>query len=49
MSNLQLNRLKSATKYKTGITLRLSSNMIGNTNNEANFSHSLFLTKRFCQ
>ena len=49
MSNSQINKLKSATKYKPGITLKLSSNMTGNTNNEANFSHSLFLTKRFCQ
>ena len=31
LSNSQLNRLKSATKNKTEVILRLSSNMIGNS------------------
>ena len=36
--NSQLNKLKSAiTKSKIGIILRLSSNMIANTNDKTNF------------
>ena len=36
--NTQLNELIAATKNGTGvITLKLSSTMIGNTNNETNF------------
>ena len=38
LSNSQLNKLKSATtKNETGIILRLSSNMIANTNDKTNF------------
>ena len=33
-SNSQLNKLKLAIKNKTGVTLRLSSNMIGESNGE---------------
>ena len=44
LSNLQLNKLKSATKNETEVVLRLSSNMIGN--NETNFPHELLLTDR---
>ena len=44
LSNLQLNKLKSAIKNETEAVLRLSSNMIGN--NETNFSHKLLLTDR---
>ena len=44
LSNSQLNKLKSAIKNKTEIVLRLSSNMIGNSNNETNFPHKLLLT-----
>ena len=44
LSNSQLNKLKSATKNKTEVVLRLSSNMIGD--NETNFSHKLLLTNR---
>ena len=32
LSNSQFDKLKLATKTETGITLRLSSNMIGNFN-----------------
>ena len=46
MSNSQLNKLKSATKNETDVILRLSSNMIGNSDNEANSPHKLFLTNR---
>ena len=44
LSNSQLNKLKSATKYETEVVLRLSSNMIGD--NEVNFPHKLLLTNR---
>ena len=44
LSNLQLNKLKSAIKDKTEVGLRLSSNMIGD--NETNFPHTLLLTDR---
>ena len=40
--NSLLNKLKSATKNKTQVVLRLSSNMIGD--NENNFPHELLLT-----
>ena len=46
LSNLQLNKLKSAIKNKTEVVLRLSSNMIGNTNDETNFPHKLLLTDK---
>ena len=42
LSNLQLNKFKSAIKNETEVVLRLSSNMIGD--NEANFPHQLLLT-----
>ena len=44
LSNLQLNKFKSAIKNKTEVVLRLSSSMIGD--NETNFSHKLLLTNR---
>ena len=43
-SNLQLSKLKSTIKNKTEVILRLSSNMIGNSDDETNFSHKLLLT-----
>ena len=46
LSNSQLNKLKSAIKNKTDVVLRLSSNMIGNLDDETNFPHKLFLTNR---
>ena len=46
LSNLQLDKLKSAIKNKTEIVLRLSSNMIGNSNDEANSLHELLLINR---
>ena len=46
LSNSQLNKLKSAIKNGTDGILRLSLNMIGNSDNEANFSHKLLLTNR---
>ena len=46
LSNSQLNKLKSAIKNETYVVLRLSSNMIGNSDDEANFPHKLLLTNR---
>ena len=46
LSNSQLNKLKSAIKNKSEVVLRLSSNMIGNSDDETNFSHKLLLTNR---
>ena len=46
MSNSQLNKLKSAMKNETDVVLRLSSNMIGNSDDETNFPHKLLLTNR---
>ena len=46
LSNSQLNKLKSAIKNETEVVLRLSSNMIGNSNDETNFPHELLLTNR---
>ena len=46
LSNSQLNKLKSAIKNEADVVLRLSSNMIGNSNDETNFPHKLFLTQR---
>ena len=46
LSNLQLNKLKSAIKNETDVILRLSSNMIRNLDDEVNFPHELLLTKR---
>ena len=37
LSNSQLHELKSAIKNETDVVLRLSSNMIGNSDDEANF------------
>ena len=41
--NLQLYKLKSAIKNETEVALRLSSNMIGNSDDETNFPHRLLL------
>ena len=44
LSNLQLNKLKSAIKNKNEVVSRLSSNMVGD--DETNFPHQLLLTNR---
>ena len=44
LSYLQLNKLKSAIKNETEVVLRLSSNIIGDDEN--NFPHKLLLTNR---
>ena len=46
LSNSQLNKLKSAIKNETDVVLKLSSNMIDNSDNETNFPHKLLLTYR---
>ena len=46
LSNSQLNKLKSAIKNETEIVLRLSSNTIGNSNDETYFPHKLLFTNR---
>ena len=46
LSNSQLNKLKSAIKNGADVALRLSSNMVGNSNNETNCPHKLLLTNR---
>ena len=46
LSNSQLNKLKSAIKNETDMILRLSSNMIGNLDDETNLPHNLLLTNR---
>ena len=44
LSNLKLNRLKSGTKNNTEVTLKLSSNVAGGSNNENSFTYKLLLT-----
>ena len=38
--------MKTAIKNETEVVLRLSSNMIGNSDDDTNFSHKLLLTSR---
>ena len=44
LSNSQLSKLKSAIKNETDVVLRLSSNVIGNSDDHTNFPHELLLT-----
>ena len=44
LCNSQLNKLKSGIKNDTEITLKISSNVVGNSNDENNFLHKLLLT-----
>ena len=46
LPNQQLNKLKSAIKNETEITLRLLSNVIGNSDDKTNLPHELSLTNR---
>ena len=46
LSNSQLSKPKSAIKNETDVVLRLSSNMIGNSDDNTNFPHELLLTNR---
>ena len=53
LSNSQLNKLKSGIKNNTEVTLKLSSNVFGNSNDKNNFPHKLLVTNtqvsRFCK
>ena len=44
LSNLQLNKLKSGIRNSTEVTLKISSNVVGDSNDENNFPHKLLLT-----
>ena len=44
LSNSQQNKLKSGVKNWAKVTLILSSNFLGTSNNETNFPHKLLLT-----
>ena len=44
LSNSQLSKLKSGMKNGTEATLNLSSNVIGSSNDETNFTYKLSLT-----
>ena len=46
LSNSQLSKLKSAIKNENDVVLRISSNMVGNSNDNNNFPHELLLTNR---
>ena len=44
LSNSELNKLKSGIKNGTKVTLKISSNVVGDYNDENNFPHKLLLT-----
>ena len=46
LSNSQLNKLKSAIKNENDVVIRLSPNMIGDSNDKTNFPHEILLTDR---
>ena len=46
LSNSQLNKLKSSIKNENDVVLRISSNMVGNSNDNTNFPHELLLNNR---
>ena len=46
LSNSPLNEVKSAIKNEIEVVLWLSSNMIGDSDDEINFPHELLLTNR---
>ena len=46
LSNSQLNKLKSSIKNENDVVLRISSNMVSNSNDNTNFPHELLLTNR---
>ena len=41
LSNTQLNKLKSVIENGTEVTVSLSSNVVGDSNDETNFPHEL--------
>ena len=44
LSNFQLKKLKLGIKNGTEVTLKISSNVVGDSNDENNFPHKLLLT-----
>ena len=46
LSTSELNKLKSAIKNENDVVIRLSPNMIGDSNDKGNFPHELLLTNR---
>ena len=44
LSNSQLNKLKSVIKNGTEVTFKISSNIVGDSNDENNFPHNFLLT-----
>ena len=44
LSNFQLNKLKLGIKTGTEVTLKVSSNIVGDSNDENNFPHKLLFT-----
>ena len=46
LSNSQLSKIKSSITNETDVVLRISSNMVGNSNDNTNFPHELLLTNR---
>ena len=46
LSNSQLSKLKPPIKNENDAVLRISSNMVGNSNDNTNFPHELLLTNR---
>ena len=46
LSNSQHNKLKSTIKGESELVLRLTSNMISNSNDETNFTHKALSTDR---
>ena len=44
--NSQLNKLKSSIKNEIDVVLKISSNMVDNSNDNTNFPHELLLTNR---
>ena len=46
LSNSQLNKLKSVIKKENDVVIRLSPNMIGDSNDKTDFPHELLLSDR---
>ena len=46
MTNAQINKLKSGIKNNTEVTLKISSNVIGDSNDENSFPLKLLITNR---
>ena len=46
LSNSQLNKLKSGIKSSTEVTMKLLSNVVGDSNDEIDSLHKLLLTNR---